>query len=309
MDQTASPAERRRGHLAMLLFSALVAGSFALGGLAAPAIDPSALNLVRFVIATAAVGLVARAQGHRLGWPEHRAAWRFLLLGALGATYFVTMFHALQITDPVATSAVFTLTPLMAAACGWILMRQRTSIAMLVAMTLAATGALWIIFRADLGALRAFAIGPGERIFAIGCLAYALQTALVRPLNRGEPVILFSFYTLVAQTVVIGIWGWRPILATDWLALPAIVWVTILYTALAASAATFFLIQYSALRLPAGQVMAYTYLTPSFVLVWSGLLGQGWSDPVIWVGTALAAAGLGLLLVTGARVRGAAAAR
>lgn len=40
-----------RGHLAMLLFSALVAGSFSLGSLAANEIAPAALNAVRFLIA------------------------------------------------------------------------------------------------------------------------------------------------------------------------------------------------------------------------------------------------------------------
>jgi|GEM_PF-3307041 hypothetical protein len=41
----------RAGHLAMLLFSTLVAGSFALGSLAANDIAPVALNAVRFWIA------------------------------------------------------------------------------------------------------------------------------------------------------------------------------------------------------------------------------------------------------------------
>ena len=49
----------RVGHLAMLLFSMLVAGSFALGALAANEITPSALNAVRFWIATVIIGAVA----------------------------------------------------------------------------------------------------------------------------------------------------------------------------------------------------------------------------------------------------------
>ena len=41
-----SPA--KQGHLAMFLFSVLVAGSFSLGALAANDIAPGALNAVRF---------------------------------------------------------------------------------------------------------------------------------------------------------------------------------------------------------------------------------------------------------------------
>ncbi|MGR3696834.1 MAG: EamA family transporter, partial [Roseovarius sp.] len=40
-----------KGHLAMLCFSGLVAGSFALGSMAAQHIAPAALNAPRFLLA------------------------------------------------------------------------------------------------------------------------------------------------------------------------------------------------------------------------------------------------------------------
>ena len=49
------------GHLAMLCFSVLVAGSFALGVLAANDIAPMALNAVRFWIASGDHRRVGRA--------------------------------------------------------------------------------------------------------------------------------------------------------------------------------------------------------------------------------------------------------
>ena len=49
------------GHLAMLGFSALVAGSFSLGSLAAPLIDPAALSAVRFFLAGGVIGAAALA--------------------------------------------------------------------------------------------------------------------------------------------------------------------------------------------------------------------------------------------------------
>jgi drug/metabolite transporter (DMT)-like permease len=48
-----------RGHLAMLCFSALVAGSFSLGALAAPLVDPAALSVLRFALAGCLMGAVA----------------------------------------------------------------------------------------------------------------------------------------------------------------------------------------------------------------------------------------------------------
>ena len=59
---TLPDAEARRGHLAMLAFSALVAGSFSLGGQIANEIAPTALNALRFAIAAAVVGGVIAAR-------------------------------------------------------------------------------------------------------------------------------------------------------------------------------------------------------------------------------------------------------
>ncbi|MCP4818111.1 MAG: EamA family transporter, partial [Shimia sp.] len=50
-----------RGHLAMLTFSAMVAGSFSLGGMVANEVAPSALNAVRFLIAGGVIGVAALA--------------------------------------------------------------------------------------------------------------------------------------------------------------------------------------------------------------------------------------------------------
>jgi hypothetical protein len=47
----------------MLAFSALIAGSFSLGGQIANEIDPAAMNALRFVIAAVAVYAVLAARG------------------------------------------------------------------------------------------------------------------------------------------------------------------------------------------------------------------------------------------------------
>ena len=44
-------SQAARGHLAMLAFSALVAGSFSLGAMAARFVSPSALTVARFALA------------------------------------------------------------------------------------------------------------------------------------------------------------------------------------------------------------------------------------------------------------------
>ncbi len=256
-----------RGHAAMLGFSALVAGSFSLGGRVAPLIDPAVLTALRFPLGALMLALAARATGG-LHAGAFRAPWRFLVLGGLMAVYFVLMFRGLQTATPVSTAAVFTLTPVMAAGFGWLLLRQRLTPRMALALALGGAGALWVIFRADVAALLRLEFGPGETIYFWGCAAHALYTALVRRLNRGEGALSFACGTMTAGSVLLLAWSAPDLLALDWAAVPGLVWLVLAYLAVAATAVSTALVQYAALRLPASKVMAYTYLVPSWVILW-----------------------------------------
>lgn len=289
-----------RAHGAMLLFSMLVAGSFSLGVLIANDIAPMALNAARFVIAAVVIGLVAAVSG-KLKRSHYAAPWRYLVMGALFASYFVLMFYGLQTADPVSASAVFTLTPVLSGVFGYLLLRQITTPRMALALGIGAAGALWVIFRADLAALRAFDIGQGELIYFVGCVAHAIYTPVVRRLNRGEPAIAFTFGTLIAGALVLLVVGWGDIWATDWGNLPVLVWIGLFYVAIFASAMTFVLLQFATLHLPAAKVMAYTYLTPSWVIVWQMALGNPAPTGWILVGIGLTVVALVLLLEDAAR--------
>ena len=279
----------------MLTFSALVAGSFSLGVLAAPHIDPGALTVVRFALAGALVGVAALVTtGIRRD--AFAAPWRYLVLSALLACYFVLMFEGLKTAPPVSAAAVFTLTPVMAAGFGWLALRQRLTGRMALALAIGGLGALWVIFRADLSALMALEIGRGEVIYFVGCVAHAAYAPLVRKLNRGEPAVVFTFGMMVAGTLLLAIYAGPAVMATDWAALPGIVWITLVYVAVAASALTFVLLQYATLRLPAAKVMAYTYLVPSWVILWEIVLHGAVPPGLVLVGVALTMLALGLLL-------------
>lgn len=284
-----------RGHLAMLTFSALVAGSFSLGSMVANDIAPEALNAFRFVVAGIIIGTAAFASG-QIQRAHFKAPWRFAVLGGLFATYFVLMFYGLQTADPVSASAVFTLTPLMSGVFGWILLRQITTPRMALALAIGATGALWVIFRADVSALFALRIGEGEVVYFWGCIAHALYTPMVRKLNRGEPPVVFTFGMLIAGALLLICYGWPQIRATDWLDLSALVWTGLLYLALFASAASFVLLQFATLHLPSAKVMAYTYLTPSWVILWEIALGRPAPSGLVLGGIVLTVIALFLLL-------------
>jgi len=283
----------------MALFACLIAGSFSLGKQAAPFIDPAALTALRFAAATALMGALLALSGRGAQMADMRAhfaaPWRYLALGGLLAGYFVLMFAALRLASPVSTGAVFTLIPLMSAGFGWLLMRQRTPPLALAALALGAMGAVWVIFGGAPGRIAAFELGRGEAIFLIGCAAHALYTPLVRRLNRGEPVLVFTFGTLAGGTLLIGAWAAPALAATDWAGLPPVVWLTAAYLSVFTTAGTFFLLQYAAMRLPAGKVMAYGYLTPGLIALYEGLAGRGWPAAPVWLGMAAILAALAVL--------------
>ncbi len=284
-----------RGHAAMLTFSALVAGSFSLGALVANEIDPAALNALRFALAACIIGVAVLATGG-MTRAALAAPWRYLVLGGLFSVYFVLMFEGLKTAPPVSAAAVFTLTPLMSGLFGWWLLRQITTPRMALALAIGGAGALWVIFRADVAALFAFEVGKGEVIYFFGCLSHAIYTPMVRKLNRGEPAVVFTFGMLVAGALLLTAYGWSDIRATDWAGLPAIVWVTLVYIAVFASAATFVLLQFATMRLPSAKVMAYTYLTPSWVILWEVALGNGVPRPLVFGGVVLTIIALVMLL-------------
>lgn len=278
----------------MFGFAALVSSSYTFGAMVAHDIGPAAINAARFAVGAGvmAVAAVLLLRGHV---PAPRAVWRYGLLGALMAVFFVTMFEALRIASPVSTGAVFTLMPLFAAVFGRLILGETPRPVAIASLLIAGAGAVWVIFRGDVRAMLAFDLGPGETLFMGGVACHAAYAALVRRLNRGEPVAAFTLWTLVATGLWIGLWGAGEIAATDWAALPARVWLVVAYLAVFTTAGTFFLLQYGAMRLPAAKVLAYNYLTPSFVILYEGLLGHGWAEPRVLAGAAVTIAALMVL--------------
>jgi len=184
----------------------------------------------------------------------------------------------------------------MAAGFAWLLMRQMLTPRMAVALAIGGAGAIWVIFRGNLAALLAFDVGRGEAIYFLGCIAHAIYTPMVRRLNRGETAVTFAFGTLAAGSVLLVAYSWPVLRATDWGALSGLFWIALAYVAIFATSVTVVIVQFATLRLPSAKVMAYTYLTPSWVIVWEMALGNGVPPLLVLGGVALTMLALFLLL-------------
>mgnify|MGYP001025655205 CR=1 FL=1 len=295
--------EALRGHAAMLGFSFAVSGSFSLGSMVANDIAPTALTGIRFLLAAlllAVLVLVIPGQGRagRRGFTraDFNAPWRYAILAVLYGGYFVFMFEGLKTAQPVAAGAVFTLTPLMAAAFAWPLLAQRLTPVITVALLIGGTGAVWVIFRGDLQALMRFEVGTGEMIYFAGCILHAIYAPMLKKLNRGESAMVTASMVTLFGFLLVSAYGWRDIVATDWGALPPLVWVCLVYLVTLATAFASSALQYAAQRLPSSKVMAYTYATPVWIIAWEAALRHGIPGIIVLPGIALIVAALLILL-------------
>ena len=284
-----------QSHIAMLGFSILIAGSFSLGSMVANDISPIALTAVRFVLAAFIVGSIALFSGS-IARKELTASWRYFVLGGTFSLYFILMFEGLKTMSPVSAVAVFTLIPAMSCWLGFVILGQMVSGRTLLAVVIGATGSLWVVFRADFLALTMSSVGRGELIYFVGCVAHAFMPILFRGLNRGENPVMVTFGLLVSGALILCLFGAGEIIQTDWKGLPGLVWITIFYVAVFATAVTSVCLQFASMHLPAANVMAYTYLTPTWVLLWEILLGHDMPPFWIWGGVLLTAVSVIVLL-------------
>ena len=283
------------GHMAMLMFSLLVSGSFVLGSIIANLISPDLVTFLRFLIAFIAIAVLILYQS-KVHFLKYLSIGRSLILGALISIYFITMFEGLKTASSTSMAVVFTLTPLLAGFFDLIFSNRVMSKKVWITVVVAAIGALWIIFDGNIQNFINFKVGYGEKLFFIGCICHALYAALIPKFNNGEPAIIQTFGTLISGIIILGLFSNKEIIYHSWIDFPVIVLLTILYLAIFATAASFFLIQYSAVRLSSIKVMAYTYAVPIWVVLLQIIFLQQLPNTITFVGAFVILVSLLILL-------------
>ncbi len=263
-------------HLLMVLCAALVSTSFTVGAAITNGLDPAVLTLVRFAVATCLLGpYVALRFGLQFSWSLFS---RSALISLCLVTFFFCMFLALRFTSALNTSVIFTLVPSISGIYAVVLVGERLAGRRLAALAVGMVGAVWVIFRGDMGLLLAMAWNRGDLIFLAGCLAMGLYTPLVRMLHRGESMIVMTFWILVTGSIWLLLLTGHALPGVQWAGVQPIVWGGIAYLAMFTTIVTFFLTQYAIAYLGPTRVMAYSYLYPGMVVILDLLLGHGLPD-------------------------------
>ncbi len=284
-----------KGHLAMLCFSAFIAGSFALGSMISSELSPLIVTVIRFLITALFLGGLIFFK-HDLKKIYFISPWRYFILGLCVTLYFVLMFEALKTTSAISLSVEFTMAPFISGLFGYLVLGQRINLRIFTALVIGALGAIWVIFNGDFNRLMEFKIGKGELLFFIGMSFYALHVPLVKKFNYNEPPLIFTFGIIIAALFISFLFSLGEILNENFMLITKYDLLIILYLAIFASAATFLLIQYAALKLPSVKVMAHTYLTPSWVIVWYIIIGKDGPSPSDYIGIFFTIVALLLLL-------------
>jgi len=258
-------------HGCMLLAATLVATSFIVGKAITPFLDPAVLTLLRFLLAAL---LFAPYVGHRYGLslPGWSGLVRYSLISGALVGFFWLMFLSLRITNPLNTGAIFTTVPGISGIYSWFLLRERLGPYRTLALLLAMTGALWVIFAGDPERLRQLDLNRGDLLFFGGCLLMALYTPLVKLLHRGEPMAVMTLWILVTGCAWLLLVATVKLPAVPWGSVPPAAWLGIAYLAFFTTIVTFFITQWATLHLGPTRVMAYSYLYPPLIVLLEWLL-------------------------------------
>ena len=258
----------------MLTASFLVSTSFVVGKAITSGLSPETLTLVRFIIAALLFAPYIWAQ-HGLSIPPIKSLARYGLISATIVFFFWCMFEALRYTSALNTSALYTMVPGLAGLYGVFILKEHLDRFSILALLCGMIGALWIIFHGDFSLMMDLDFNRGDLIFLAGCLGMGLYTPLVKLLHRKEPMALMTFWVLVTGIGWLLLISGNDILSTKWSQVELHIWLGITYLAVFTTIITFFLTQFSTLRIGPTRVMAYSYFYPGLVLLIDWMMGRG----------------------------------
>jgi drug/metabolite transporter (DMT)-like permease len=258
----------------MLLAAGLGATSFTVGKAIADNMDPVVLTLIRFSLATFFFyPYVKKKYGFEK--PTLSSLGRYSLVSFALTSFFILMFVSLRYTSAINTGVIFTLVPGISGVYSMILLNERLGRSRLIALFFAMPGAIWVIFHGDPAKMLALDLNRGDLIFFGACLLMAFYTPLIKLLYRGEPMPVMTFWILATGCGWLLLAAAPRLLIIHWNTILYSTWAGVLYLAIFCTLITFFLSQWSTIRLGPTRVMAYSYLYPPLILFTDWALGHG----------------------------------
>lgn len=298
-------------HALLLLMTLLVAGSFPVAesmmdsiALADLNVGGSDLMLLRFVLAALLFApYVLIAFGWRL--PSLVQLRIYAVLALPLVIFFSCMFASLTMTSALNTGALFTTVPTFTALLAWKLNGEKNSGRRVCGLLLGTFGALWVVFRGDLGVFLRFGFNSGDALFLLGCVFLSVYQPLVKRWSLRVPVAVMTFWVIVMAAfwllIALGVKSWfnpavvNSISISALAELPYSVYWGLLYLSVFTTLLSFFVQQLGSLTIGPSRTSSYSLLTPSMVMIISVLIEPALFAWVLVPGAVLVILGLLLL--------------
>lgn len=254
-----------RAHLGMLLWVVIVGSSFPIVAGMSAGLPPLSLTAIRFAIAAFAVLPLVWRLSDRV--PSLPGLALYTLMGLCLAGFFGAMFWAAHSSTALSMSALYVSVPLLAYGLGRALRIEPDSGRRLILLSVAATGALGLIWAGADGSFSAMQFGTSELVFFIGCAASALYPVLSKwGLERGllsKSAALRTFWSLLTGGVLIGGLALTMEVQQRLARMTPGDVMVLVYLGVGSSGLTFWLMQRATAVLSPAAVTAYSYLVPS----------------------------------------------
>ncbi len=270
-------------HLLMVFSTVVVSSSFTVGAAIAHGLDPAVLLLVRYVFAILFLAPFYIVK-HRASRPGLDQLGGYMAIGFCTIGFFWCMFESLRYTTALNTSVIFTLVPGISGIYSALFLKERLGAYRVGALGLGLIGALWVVFKGDVGRLLAMDISHGDLLFLLGCFLMAAYTPLVKKVHRQESMVYMTFWVLICGGSMLLLLSAPKLATVDWQGVEPTVWLGIVYLALFSTVITFYLTHLSTIYLGPTRVMAYSYFYPAFVVAINWSFGQSLPPAIILPG-------------------------
>ncbi len=264
------PANNFKAHLALFTVNAFYGANHVLAKGVMPAyLTPNVFIALRVVGATA-LFWIAKAF-----YIKERVERKDLLLIALCGFFGVAVnqlffFHGLSLSSSINAGIIMTLNPIMVLILAYFLLKESIGNIKLLGILMGAVGAILLTLTAGTGKGDSIL---GDLFLFINALSYAIYLVLVKPLMQKYSPLTVSAYVFTFGMVFVLLFPptINEIINTDFIRIPAGIWVKIVFVIVGVTFLAYLLTVYALKALTASVSSIYIYFQPVLVIAFSYL--------------------------------------
>lgn len=260
-DTNTSPDSNKLPAYIALLLVQLAFGSFPVLGKIALSMIP-AVGLVGFRVGLSASIFALVQMARRRFWLKERIDYvKFAAISFLAVTFNQLLFATgLSLTKASNTSLISVTIPIFAITAGYILGTEKLRPVKVIGILLACTGVVLLIDPRNASFSSATTLG--DFLIVLNSMCYGIYVAISKNLvtrNGAFRSITWIFLYAAIFCVPFGFYSMRTV---DIEAVPTVVWLCVLYTAIIGTLVPYFLNAWALVRVNPSTVAAFVYLQP-----------------------------------------------